>query len=158
MIVVSDTSPLSALLTVGKLTLLHELFGEILIPSAVYRELLQHHPEVSETSFLRHQSVVDQSAVSALLDTLDPGEAEAIVLAVEQHADLLLIDESLGRTSAMQHDVPIIGLMGILLLAKSAGLLTEVAPIINAVEEQAGFYLGRALKAQILRDAGEEVE
>lgn len=155
MIVVSDTSAISALLTVGKLPLLHQNYGEILIPDAVWKELYSFHPDMSHFGFLNQCSVKNLNAVEPLLESLDRGEAEAIILAVEKKADVLLIDESLGRFHAMKHDVPIIGLMGVLLLAKSKGLVHEIGPIIQDVEEMAGFYLGRALKSQILREAGE---
>lgn len=155
MIVVSDTSALSALLTVDRLGLLQELFGEIRVPSAVLQELVLHHPDCSGIPYLRVETVKNVEAVRASQDQLDAGEAEAIQLALEQSADLLLIDESLGRSFALEHQIPIIGLMGILLMSKEKKLIPEVGPLIEEVECKAGFYLSRPLKKRILKDAGE---
>jgi predicted nucleic acid-binding protein len=154
-IVVSDTSPISTLLTVGSLSLLHQLYGEILVPNAVWLELQEYHPEVRYHPFLKQCLIGNRQAVDKLLETLDAGEAEAIVLAIEHNADILLIDESLGRKYATIRSVPVIGLMGVFLMAKSKGLIQAVAPLIEDVEKKAGFYLSRSLKLQILKDAGE---
>ena len=96
MIVVSDTSCVTNLLAIGQAELLRELFGEVIIPSAVARELRVAHAALPD--FIREQSARDAVRVQALADNpLDEGEAEAIVLAGELHADYLLMDEAAGR-------------------------------------------------------------
>ena len=90
MIVASDTSGVTNLLAIGKATLLRELFGEVIIPSAVARELRVAHTALPD--FIRELSAQDAARVQALAgNPLDDGEAEAIVLAGELQADYLLI-------------------------------------------------------------------
>ena len=77
------------------------------------------------------------------------------MLAKELHADILLIDESLGREAARHEHLPIIGLMGILLIAKKKGLVASMHDLINRLETEAGFYLSRQVKEKVLAVAGE---
>ena len=99
MIVVSDTSPISALLRIKQLDLLEKLYEKVIIPEAVERELLRGHCTLP--SFVEIRAIKDTAAFKRLCSRLDPGEAEAIVLARELHADFILIDESLGRSVAV---------------------------------------------------------
>ena len=119
MIVVSDTSPLTALLTVGELEILLKLFAEVVIPEAVRDELLRSHLHLP--TWLRVESVKDRGRTSRYSQTVDAGEAEAIELAKELHADRLLIDERKGRRLAIQEGIAVIGLLGVL-----RGLLNEI--------------------------------
>src|SRR5262245_45916211 len=98
MLVVSDTSPISALIQIGRAELLKDLFDTVCIPPAVNDELVRFHPSLP--SFINVQVVLDQARVKSLLTQLDLGEAEAIVLAAESKADYLLIDERRGRKAA----------------------------------------------------------
>ena len=81
---------------------------------------------------------------------LDPGEAHAIALAIELKADELLIDERLGRREALQQRVPIIGILGILVVAKQRGLIPIVKPIMNALIDRAGFRVSDHLYQLLL--------
>ena len=112
MIVVSDTSPLTALLTVAQADLLPKLFGEVVVPEAVRNELLRTHPQLP--AWLRVQTVKDAFQAGLFAQTVDAGEAEAIELARELRADHLLIDERKGRRLAVQEGIPVIGLLGVL--------------------------------------------
>lgn len=154
MIVVSDTSCLSNLLSIGQEGLLPRLFGEVLVPPAVERELLRFHTGLPE--FVRPIAPTDRVRLARLMRELDPGEAEAICLAVDVKADRLLIDEAPGRAVALREGVAIIGLVGVLVAAKQAGLLRAVGPVLQRLESDAGFYLGASLKADALREVGEE--
>lgn len=106
MIVVSDSSPLISLAVVGHLELLRDLYGTIVIPPAVYQEVAMQDPgrpgvlEIQAFDWIACKSVADPSLVAALQRKLDRGEAEAIALAMELPADLLLMDERLGRAQA----------------------------------------------------------
>ena|ERR1051325_3175826 len=97
MIVVSDTSPLTGLLTVGAQDLLPTLFSDVLIPVAVQKELLKTHLTLPE--WLRVVPVKDIERADKYGLVVDAGEAEAIELARETHADWLLIDERKGVSS-----------------------------------------------------------
>src|ERR1043166_347662 len=113
MIVVSDTSPLTALLTVGEAKILAQLFGEAVIPEAVEREPVQTHAALP--AWLRVRALKDVLKAKSYAQSVDRGEAEAIALAEELRADHLLIDERKGRRLAQQHGVPVVGLLGVIL-------------------------------------------
>lgn len=154
MIVVSDTSPLTALLSVGEEALLRKIFGEVIIPEAVHAELLISHPVIPE--WIVAKAVVQESEARRFATFLDQGEAEAIELAKELHADMLLIDERKGRLIAMREGVPVIGLLGVILLAKRKGILTSVRDLLQRLDTEAGFYLSSELRAEALRSVGEQ--
>jgi hypothetical protein len=86
---------------------------------------------------------------------LDIGEAAALSLAVEIHADAVLIDERRGHEVALQLGLHPIGLLGILLRAKAVGIVAQIAPVIEMLERDAGFWISEKLRADILRLAGE---
>lgn len=153
MLVVSDTSPISALLQIGRAGLLRDLYGAVCIPQAVSAELSRFHSSLP--SFIEVREVADRARVDSLMPPLDVGEAEAIVLAIEVHADRLLIDERRGRVIAAQAGLPIIGLLGVLLLAKERGLLTTIRDVLNDLQSNASFYVADALVKRALEAAGE---
>jgi uncharacterized protein len=153
MLVVSDTSPISALLQIGHAELLQDLFETVCIPQSVSAELARFHN--SMPSFIEVRAVLDRAHVDSLLPRLDVGEAEAIVLAIETHADRLLIDERRGRLIAAQTGLSIIGLIGVLLLAKERGLLPTIREVLNDLQAKAGFYVADELVQKALAAAGE---
>ena len=95
MIVVSDTSVVTALIQIGRIGLLAEIFGRVVILGAVADELAVSH--VTLPAWIRTICVRDDQVVEDLLSELDAGESEAIALALELGADFLLIDEKRGR-------------------------------------------------------------
>src|SRR5437016_5367721 len=135
MMVVSDSSPLISLAAVGRLELLRDLYGAITIPRAVYQEVAMQDParpgvlETQTFDWITCEAIVDPSIVTALQGRLDDGEAEAIALAVELQADLLLMDERLGRIEAARFGLRFIGILGVLIEAKAKGCLKEIRPI-----------------------------
>jgi predicted nucleic acid-binding protein len=153
MIVVSDTSPLTALLTVEQAELLLQLFGEVVIPEAVYTELLRCHSNLP--SWLRVQALREPTQALTYASSVDRGEAEAIALAHELKADLLLMDERKGRRLAREHGVPVMGLLGVILLAKRRGFIDSARALLTRLEKEAGVYLGEQLKTDALKTIGE---
>jgi predicted nucleic acid-binding protein len=121
MLVVSDTPPLSGLLAVGKADLFSQLFGDVVIPEEVQRELLRGHSSIPD--WLRVEAVKNSADSTRLSQMVDNGEAEAITLAKELHADRLLIDERKGRRLAIQEGVQVIGLLGVVIFAKRQRLI-----------------------------------
>jgi predicted nucleic acid-binding protein len=158
-IVVSDSSPLIALARVGQLHLLQILFGEVLVPGAVWDEVVQvDRPEVAEilsADWVRVVAVADDSYLLALRTELDRGEAEAISLAADVRADTLLLDEGSARQLAVSMGLQVIGVVGVLKLAKQRGFITEVRPVLDQLVTVLSFRLGKSLCDQTLRDAGE---
>lgn len=154
MIVVADTSAISNLMAIGKEAILRELFGQVLVPPAVERELLDWHRDLP--TFVLVEQPDDLEAISSLSLTLDPGESEAIALAVQFHADLLLIDERKGRSAANGLGLRTTGLLGVLLEAKAVGLLDKLAPILDELIATAEFHVSAKVAEEFLRLAGEE--
>ena len=153
MIVVSDTSPLTALLTVGAADLLPQLFGEVLIPPAVRVELLRSHAALPD--WLRVEAVKNSAEATRLAQSVDAGEAEAIELAKELQADRLLMDERKGRRLAAQEGVPVIGLLGVVLLARRNQLIPSARALLQRLDQEAGVYLTDSLREQALKAVGE---
>ena len=161
MIVVSDTSPFSALLKTGHLSLLHQLYGEVIIPNAVFEELMAlkergYDVELRfKDEWIKVVRVKDTTMVNRLLQILDMGEAEAIILAKELNADLLLIDEKEGRAFAKSENLEIIGILGILLEAKRNNFILSVKQLLDDIVENGNFRLSRLLYEDTLRRADE---
>ena len=153
MIVVSDTSPITNLVDIGHLELLRTLFGVVLVPREVFRELAAGAIALPE--WIEVRDVHDRTRVADLESRLDLGEAEVLVLAIETRANLVLVDERRGRTVAKGLGVRTIGVLGILLRAKSEGHINAVAPLLDELIHTAGFYVSAALRAQTLRLARE---
>ena len=154
MIVVSDTSPILNLAVIGRLDLLRDLYSELVVPETVRRELSWNGIQL-DRSWMRLAFARDQSAVAALLDQLDPGEAEAIVLAGECGAELLLVDEKRGRRIAMERGLEVTGLLGVLAEAKARGFIGECKPILEDLIQVAGFWIGDDLRQRYLRALNE---
>jgi predicted nucleic acid-binding protein len=163
MIVVSNTSPLTSLAAIGHFELLRKLYGEIHIAHGVWHELNhggRRHPgshEVENASWIDRHEVRDQALVMVLRRDLDKGEAETLALAIELKADLVLLDEQEGRRAATRLGLFPLGVLGVLLQAKRLGAITEIRPLLDALREQAGFFLGKNLYWQMLELAGEKV-
>lgn len=153
MIVVSDTTAITTLFKAGRDGLLAELFGEVLVPNAVFLELLRSHPVLP--AYLRRVEIVDSAEADALGARLGRGESEAIVLATELKADFLLIDERRGRRIAREHHLRIIGLLGIVLLARGRGLITAVRPLLLELQSKGGAYFTPELVEATCLSVGE---
>jgi predicted nucleic acid-binding protein len=98
--------------------------------------------------------VQDQRAVEVLLDELDRGEAETIVLARELNADWVLMDEKKGRRKVTELGLDKIGTLGILLKAKQVGLLPQIRPDVERLRAQ-GFSISQRVVDAVLRQANE---
>lgn len=162
MIVVSDTSPINNLAAIKQLHLLHQLYGTVIIPKAVYRELTDPSfpvagaTEVQSLDWIETRTVSDRTLVEALSNELDIGEAEAIALAVEIQTERVLIDERRGRLVASRLNLRYVGILGILVEAKSQGLITQVKPSLNALIDQAGFWIAEPLYNRVLQLVDED--
>jgi hypothetical protein len=86
---------------------------------------------------------------------LHDGEAEAIALATDMKAGVVIIDEHEGREFAVQSGLPVIGVLGILLRAKLRGEIPALKPEILALRAKARFFIAQSLEARILSTAGE---
>jgi hypothetical protein len=152
-IVVSNASPLISLGAVGRLELVRQLFGEISIPRGVLDEV--RSVDLRTESWVILQSLRGDFMYRALEAELDRGESEAIALAVELQAGLLLMDERRGRQVASRLGLRVLGTIGLLVEAKQRSLLSTVAPVLHDLQTKAGFRVSAALYQQVLRELGE---
>jgi len=152
MIVVADASPLIALARIGRLDLLVAVFGQLLVPDAVWREVVEaggYKPgktDVADADWIERRSVSDSALVNLLRHDLGAGEAEAIVLAREANADFILMDERLGRSAAHSLGLKVVGLVGVLIEARDRGLITNANEIMDQLHRQAGFWISAELR------------
>lgn len=159
MLVVSNSSPLIALSRLARLNLLNSLYNEILIPQAVYQEVVQAgkgregSTAVASAPWLEVQAVQDSIAVDLLREQLDRGESEAIVLALETQAQLLIIDEARGRRIAQSRGLTYVGTVGIIVLAKRKNLIQSGTAVLDQLAE-IGFRMDTLLyeRAKALMD------
>jgi uncharacterized protein len=160
---VSNTSPISNLAAIGRLSLLQAQCTELWIPSAVSQELAAHPDPATLTAI---QAALDEQWIrvahpaatpllKVLLLHLHAGEAEAIALATDIKADMVLIDEQEGRQWAVESGLPITGVLGILLRAKQIGQIAALKPEIQSLREKARFFITSSLETKVLSAAGE---
>ncbi len=161
MVVVSDTSPISGLYRIGHLHLFRILYQKVIIPEAVFQELLELKSfgfdleEIFMATWIEVKSPTNINNVAILQKELDLGEAEAIVLAQELNADLLLMDEAIGRQVAKREGMSVIGLIGMLAEAKTQGHILLVKPIIDRLVTEANFRISPTLYQMAVSHAGE---
>jgi uncharacterized protein len=161
MIIVSNTTPISELAKVGELQLLHDVFGQVIIPQEVYDELtVGNHPAVlamQSANWIEVKLLSDRRDSLQELQTqtnLDLGECAAILLAEELGADRLIIDERAARQVAKSRQLPVIGTVGVLLLAKQRDLRPNVKDILDTMIEK-GTRISAKLYQQALMIAEE---
>jgi uncharacterized protein len=161
MTIVSNASPLIALVRIGQLDILRQLYSEIIIPEAVWHEVVVEGADqpgaevVSSASWIVRRTVTNRALVHGLQQELDAGEAEAIALAVEMDDALLLMDERLGRDTARHFGIRYTGVVGVLIEAKHQGFVRAIQPHLDALRDLAGFRVSEALYQRILQDEGE---
>ena len=155
MIVVSDTSPISNLIIIGRLDILRSVFSEVLLPPSVdaeVRALIQFGFELNtytNANWIKVIEPTDSEKVASLRISLDDGEAEAIALALEVDCDLLLMDERIGTAIARQEGLQTVGLIGVLIKAKEMRVVDRVSDILNELRDQAGFWIDKDLEKRI---------
>jgi predicted nucleic acid-binding protein len=158
-VVVANTTPIIGLTLIGQLELLRKLYGRVQILPAVQNEVLAGGAsgigiaEFKNAVWLQVTPLIDPSRADLLSD-LDRGEAEAIALAQELHANLVIIDERMARKHARRLGLKLTGTLGVLLEAKNRGHIRAVKPLIQQLV-QGGIRLGDQLIAETLKLAKE---
>ncbi|HQL75198.1 MAG: hypothetical protein BWX88_03775 [Planctomycetes bacterium ADurb.Bin126] len=159
-VVVSDSSPIRALDHLNLTLLLQRIYGEVLVPPGVAKELESRAsalPPLDCTAIpgLRIQAPRDAKQVQHLQQTLDQGESEAIVLALEVGAAALLVDERAARSVALSLGLKPVGVLATLVRAKEIGMIPAVKPLMDRLRAGIGFRISPALYAEIARLAAE---
>jgi predicted nucleic acid-binding protein len=161
--VFSDTSGLHYLSVTSQFDCLPKIFGDVLIPPAVWKEA-SHRQELSVHSnvvkamasgWLKVESPHDRRTVESLQAFLGTGESEAITLAKEHPPSLLLMDDLDGRSAAQKMKLAVMGTVGVLVQARKAGHLPQLKPVLDALMATHRFRLSEAQYAEALREAGE---
>ena len=157
--VVSNTTPLISLLKLSRLDILKDLYAEISIPFAVFQEIEAgknkgYYQDFSKIDWIKIIKIQDKQALKYFLD-LDAGESEAIVLATELRADLIIIDEKLGRFHARHADLKVTGTIGILIKAKNKGIIKDLKPLLYELTKK-NVWISDKLIDDILKQAGEQ--
>jgi predicted nucleic acid-binding protein len=141
MIVVADTGPLISLAVIDKLDLLDTLFGQVVIPEAVWHELEKHIAGLSLPKLKDFQNrVVPISQPISVLVNFGLGEQEAIQLFNEIHGDLLLVEDQGARELAEARGIPCTGSLGVLLEAKRNGLIGALRPFFMEMLARRRFF------------------
>ncbi len=156
--VISNASPLIALSNISQLELLEKLFQKIIIPKAVYQEVVEEGKgrigakEVKKAidKWIEVKEVKNSNEVKTLRAILDYGEAEVIVLAQEIEADLLILDNREPRLFAKHLGFKLIGTIGILISAYEKGYLENPIEKIFELKEK-GFYISDRLLTEIIK-------
>jgi predicted nucleic acid-binding protein len=151
--VVSNTTPILSFLKIGKLDILKTLYKNILIPQAVYQEIetgkdRDYYTDLKKLDWVSIKCIKTRQSRMYLFD-LDDGEAETIILAQEQNADLVIIDEKCGRRYARQLGLPVTGTIGILLKAKKQGLIAGITPLLQELLDKQTWFSADMVKKAI---------
>lgn len=157
--IVSNTTPLISLIKIDKLSLLKDLYGQIIVPQEVFNEMETgkekgHYADLSKINWVKIKKINDEKSLSYFLD-LDKGEAETIILANEIGADLTIIDETLGRIHAKHANLKVTGTLGVLLKAKNFGYIQRVKPLLYELKDK-GIWLSDNLIERALKLAKEK--
>lgn len=157
--VVSNTGPIIALAHIGQIDILRRIFGQVLIPIAVRAEIQDETSlaALNDADWIMVGEVKDTLAVQLLREELDAGESEAIILARENQAALIFLDERAATRKARSIGLQSIGTLGILLIAKEKGIVTELNPLLTSLRLE-GFHMSDTLYNQILHSADEADE
>lgn len=157
--VIVNTSPLQYLFQLNLLDILPQLYGEVLVPEGVVRELRSGArlgvplPDLDSTSWIRVFNV-RSVAVLPLVAGLGMGEREVLALALELDAPLVILDDSLARRFAQRLNLPLTGTLGLLLKAKQSGRIDRVGPYLDRLEALR-FRLDTSTRTSVLDLANE---
>lgn len=158
--IVSNSGPILSFVRANHLDLLQKVVGALIVPEAVYDDLVTSGAgkpgaiTISKASWITRRSVRDRLFVEQLPSKLHLGEREAIALARELGAPLL-IDEREARKEAAQLGLDYFGSLRILKQAKDTGIIFRIRPVLDDLI-RAGMYMSKALYEEFLRQVGEQ--
>lgn len=147
--ILADTSCLISLAAVGRLDILHELYGQVTITSEVAEEYGEPLPE-----WVQVRDLGLDNTVRALSATIDRGEASIIALAMQLPGSRMILDDRKARRTADSLSLPYTGLVGVLIKAKSCGVIPLLVPVLDELKE-ANFRISESVVAEAQKLAGE---
>jgi len=159
--VVCNSSPLISLARIQQFEILRKIFTTLIIPNAVWQEVVEHGgdrpgaEEIIKAKWIKKEIVKNKDLVLSLKQNLGAGEAESIALAIEKRADLLIMDERLGRETARFFGVRHIGVIGVLVQAKRKGEIKSVKPYMDELRFRGFFRISDSLYHHVLEHQGE---
>ena len=132
-----------------------DLYGEIIIPNAVRDEVTVKNTQCLDGhDWVRATAITNFAVKEMFTSALHDGEVEVILLAKEVDAALVIMDDGLARRHAKYLGLTVTGTVGVLLRAKSAGIITELTPILDNLIQN-NFYISDNLYCEVLSIAGE---
>jgi uncharacterized protein len=161
---ISDSSTLIHIAALGRLILLQEYYTEVLIPPAVWKEVVEEGrgrpgarevEEAARVGWLKVIAATDEPLVRLLKRELQDGEAETLALAVERQEEVVLLDESDARRLAAVYGLRKTGVVGILIRARLDGKLASLRQELDRLRQDAGFWITEDLYRQALEAVGE---
>ena len=154
--VIANTTPLIALANIDRLELLRELYGTVIVPQAVIDEIIREPAKqrVRNAPWIKVEAVQDSSQKDIFRARLHAGEVEVMILAREQKADLVIMDDDSAKKTAKFLGLHVTGTLGVLLKAKREGYLEKVEPIMNEMILD-GLFISDTVKRYVLKEAGE---
>src|ERR1700675_664705 len=156
MIAVSNTTPLRYLIAIEQDHLLGQLFEKVIVPAAVHKELTDARTPVEVRNRILSLPTwyegrdAPEIQPTAFPVTLHRGEREAILLAETLRPDVILIDEQIGRTIALDRNLPVSGTLGVLERADTIGIVSDFPHVLNQLKTS-GFYFAESLEQQLLQ-------
>lgn len=161
---ISNSSTLLNLAIIGRLSLLREFHEKIIVPPAVWQEVViegRGRAGAAEVEAAHRAGWIeivrpkDQELLKLLKRDLDDGESEAIALAVQQNADIVFLDEADARQIALLYGLRKSGVVGVMVRAKQQGMLPSLKAELDRLRHEAGFWIAEELYQQALREVGE---
>jgi predicted nucleic acid-binding protein len=155
MIVVADTSPINYLILIKEIDILPKMYGSVVVPQTVREELVRASAPQLVRSWVDHLPIwLEVRSPVAVPDSslakLDAGERDAITLAIELHADQLIVDDREGRREAERRGIPVIGTLGVLREAATLKLL-DIRVVAERLQATS-FYVAPEVLAKLLKD------
>ena len=156
-IVIADTGALVSLALVESIDLIEKIFGRVYIANAVWQELNTYkNPNFSKDILIDLEpKVVSIKSPNRLGMLMDYGESESVILYEELKADYLLIDDKKARFLAESMEVNCVGSLGLLIEARSRGLIDELRPKFETWLDNER-YFSRKLLNVVLEKMGED--
>lgn len=157
--VIVNSTPLIILSNAENLSILKSVYKEITIPQAVFAEVTAKKDTAcselkKNLDWIHINKISDESSKRMYQAKLHAGEVEVMIFAQEQKADLVILDDNAAKKTAKFLNLTVTGTLGVLLKAKSLGIIQSVKPIADKIREN-GFFITEEIYNLVLKQANE---